>query len=294
MALAGFGNPGVLTLFLAALKSKSNTSRVSHCAHVFRLRRPHHNIRITARSGPCLPPSSAASTARRRSRSARKKSRNVHKRHDTTLHCCGAVRLAVCGRVLLRGPSQRVCVVRQHDERHEHLRAADHRRDDEVRAVPEGSVRVSARARSWVPTGADGKRGGAAGAVAVGSHGRGAPPPAFTRTRTRAQPPLPHERWHLARLFRSIWLLHAASRGCLTARGRHAPVCGTRCASHSAAEIVRVHFTARHRWSDPVRIRRADFHSSTDHRSSRALRSACASRWARCRCAAVRAVAVLG
>ncbi len=141
MALAGFGSPGVLTLFLAALKSKSNTSRVSHCAHVFRLRRPHHNIRITARSGPCPPPSSAAFTGRRRSRSAQ------HKRHYRTLHCCGAVQLAVCGRVLLRGPSQRVCVVRQHDERHEHLRAADHRRDDEVSAVPEGSVRVSAHAR---------------------------------------------------------------------------------------------------------------------------------------------------
>jgi hypothetical protein len=70
-----------------------------------------------------------------------------HKRHYRTLHCCGAVQLAVCGRVLLRGPSQRVCVVRQHDERHEHLCAADHRRDDEVRAVPEESVRVSAHAR---------------------------------------------------------------------------------------------------------------------------------------------------
>ena len=135
-----------------------------------------------------------------------------HKRHYRTLHCCGAVQLAVCGRVLLRGPSQRVCVVRQHDERHEHLCAADHRRDDEVRAVPEESVRVSARARSCVPTGADGKRGGAAGAVAAGSHGRGAPPPAITRTRTRAQPPLPHNVRHLARLFRLIRLLQAENR----------------------------------------------------------------------------------
>jgi hypothetical protein len=43
MALAGFGNPGVLTLFLAALKSNSTTSRVSHRVHVFLLFLTHHN-----------------------------------------------------------------------------------------------------------------------------------------------------------------------------------------------------------------------------------------------------------
>ena len=292
MALAGFGNPGVLTLFLAALKSKSNTSRVSHCAHVFRLRRPHHNIRITARSGPCLPPSSAASTARRRSRSARKKSRNVHKRHDTTLHCCGAVRLAVCGRVLLRGPSQRVCVVRQHDERHEHLCAADHRRDDEVSAVPEESVRVSAHARVRVcPLAQMVSEGARLGPWRRGLMGGEHRP---QQLREHEQGRSPHSHTSVGTLLGS-----SVRFGCCTQRAEVASPCEGGMRRFAALDVLRIRgrnrsgpFAARHGWSDRVRIR-ADFHSSTDHRPSRALRSACASRWARCRCAAVRAVAVL-
>ena len=180
-----------------------------------------------------------------------------HKRHYRTLHCCGAVQLAVCGRVLLRGPSQRVCVVRKHDERHEHLCAADHRRDDEVSAVPEESVRLSAHASvrvcplaQMVRVGRGWGRGGGVsweGSTAPSIHentNKGAAP-----TPTRALAPCSALPFDLAAACSEPRLPHRAGEACA--------------GLFAALDVLRIRgrnqsgpFTAtKHRWSDPVRIR---------------------------------------